>query len=107
MGKRKPEERIEDFKEVDTGFSKQDAVLESLRCMECVRPQCVKGCPVNIDIPAFISAIAEEDFRKAADLIKKDNMLPAICGRVCPQETQCEGLCVLGKKEKPVKIGSL
>ncbi|MBN1431918.1 MAG: NADPH-dependent glutamate synthase [Methanomicrobiaceae archaeon] len=107
MGKRKPEERIEDFKEVDTGFSAQDAVLESLRCMDCVKPQCIKGCPVNIDIPGFIMAISKEDFRKAADIIKADNMLPAICGRVCPQEDQCEGTCVLGIKGKPVRIGAL
>ncbi len=107
MGKRKAGERIKDFLEVDTGFSKQDAVLESLRCMDCVRPQCIKGCPVNIDIPGFITAISNEDFRKAAEIIKAENMLPAICGRVCPQENQCEGLCILGNKSKPVKIGAL
>ncbi|WP_421909334.1 NADPH-dependent glutamate synthase [Methanolacinia petrolearia] len=107
MSKRKAEERIKDFNEVDHGFSEQDAVLESLRCMDCVRPQCITGCPVNIDIPGFISAISKEDFRKAAVILKTDNMLPAICGRVCPQENQCEGVCVLGNKGKPVKIGAL
>ncbi|EHQ36646.1 NADPH-dependent glutamate synthase [Methanoplanus limicola] len=107
MTKRAGDERIADFNEVNEGISEQNAVLEALRCMDCVRPQCTKGCPVNIDISAFIRAIAEEDFKGAAAIIKKDNMLPAICGRVCPQENQCEGLCVLGKKEKPVRIGAL
>jgi len=107
MSKRAGDERITDFKEVNEGISEQNAILEALRCMDCVRPQCTKGCPVNIDIPAFIKAVAEEDFKGAAAIIKKDNMLPAICGRVCPQENQCEGLCVLGKKEKPVRIGAL
>lgn len=107
MGKRDAENRVKNFLEVDTGFSEQDAVLESLRCMDCVRPRCIGGCPVNIDIPGFISAISEENFRKAVDIIKAENMLPAICGRVCPQENQCEGLCVLGNKGKPVNIGGL
>lgn len=107
MSKRDATERILDFLEVDEGLSEVNAVLEATRCMECVRPACVKGCPVNIDIPGFISAIAKQDFKKAAEIIKSDNMLPAICGRVCPQETQCEGKCVLGVKEKPVRIGAL
>ncbi|MBN2733317.1 MAG: NADPH-dependent glutamate synthase [Methanomicrobiaceae archaeon] len=107
MSKRDVKERIQDFLEVDEGISENNAVLEATRCMECVRPNCVKGCPVNIDIPGFISAVAEKNFRKAADIIKSDNMLPAICGRVCPQENQCEGKCVLGVKEKPVRIGAL
>ncbi|MDD4126370.1 MAG: NADPH-dependent glutamate synthase [Methanomicrobium sp.] len=107
MSKRNAVERIHDFKEVDEGLLEGNAVLEATRCMECVRPNCVKGCPVNIDIPAFISAIAGRDFEKAAEIIKSENMLPAICGRVCPQENQCEGKCVLGVKEKPVRIGAL
>ncbi|NLO77094.1 MAG: NADPH-dependent glutamate synthase [Methanomicrobiales archaeon] len=107
MKNRPAEERIRDFKEVATGLSAQDAVLEALRCMGCPRPSCVNGCPVSIDIPGFIEAIAQEDFRTAARIIKQDNMLPAICGRVCPQETQCQGTCILGKQYKPVRIGAL
>lgn len=98
---------VRDFNEVNKGLSAENAVLEALRCMECVRPTCVKGCPVGIDIPAFIQLIANQDFAGAAATIKRDNMLPAICGRVCPQESQCEGSCVLAKKEKPVAIGAL
>lgn len=98
---------VRDFNEVNKGLSAENAVLEALRCMECVRPTCVKGCPVGIDIPAFIQQIANQDFAGAAATIKRDNMLPAICGRVCPQESQCEGSCVLAKKEKPVAIGAL
>ncbi|MBP2133012.1 glutamate synthase (NADPH/NADH) small chain [Methanomicrobium sp. W14] len=107
MSKREAEERVNDFSEVDEGLSEVNAVLEASRCMECVRPSCVKGCPVNIDIPEFVAAIAAHDFRKASEIIKSENMLPAICGRVCPQENQCEGKCVLGNKEKPVRIGAL
>ncbi|NVO66357.1 NADPH-dependent glutamate synthase [Methanofollis tationis] len=98
---------VRDFNEVNKGLSAENAVLEALRCMECVRPTCVKGCPVGIDIPAFIQQIANQDFAGAAATIKRDNMLPAICGRVCPQENQCEGSCILAKKEKPVAIGAL
>lgn len=98
---------VRDFNEVNKGLSADNAVLEALRCMECVRPTCIKGCPVGIDIPAFIQQIANQDFAGAAATIKRNNMLPAICGRVCPQESQCEGSCVLAKKEKPVAIGAL
>lgn len=107
MNRRPADERVHDFDEVDTGLPEQTAVLEALRCMECPRPLCVQGCPVCIDIPAFISAIAHENFREAARIIKKDNMLPAICGRVCPQENQCQGSCIMSKKGKPVRIGAL
>ncbi|TAJ43809.1 NADPH-dependent glutamate synthase [Methanofollis fontis] len=98
---------VKDFSEVNRGLSEENAVFEALRCMNCVRPTCMKGCPVCIDIPAFIQQIAERDFAGAAATLKKDNMLPAICGRVCPQESQCEGACILAKKEKPVAIGAL
>jgi glutamate synthase (NADPH/NADH) small chain len=107
MNLRPADERVRDFEEVDMGLPEQTAVLEALRCMECPRPMCVQGCPVSIDIPAFISAIAQEQFRDAARILKKDNMLPAICGRVCPQENQCQGSCIMAKKGKPVRIGAL
>jgi len=107
MNRRPAEERLLDFGEVATGLSEDSAVLEALRCMGCPKPLCVDGCPVSIDIPGFIKAIAEEDFRTAARIVKAENMLPAICGRVCPQEAQCQGTCILGKKGKPVRIGDL
>jgi len=107
MNRRPAEVRVHDFDEVDTGLPEQIAVLEALRCMECPRPLCIQGCPVCIDIPAFISAIAREEFRDAARIVKQDNMLPAICGRVCPQENQCQGSCIMSKKGKPVRIGAL
>jgi len=107
MSKRAAEERLHDFDEVDHGLSEENAALEALRCMECVRPHCMKGCPVNIDIPEFINAVSEKKFHEAAKIIKAENMLPAICGRVCPQEAQCEGMCVLAHKDKPVRIGAL
>ncbi|HJJ28649.1 MAG TPA: NADPH-dependent glutamate synthase [Methanocorpusculum sp.] len=100
-------ERIQDFNEVDTGFTAAEAVAEAKRCIQCKKPHCIEGCPVNINIPAFIKAIAEEQFEDAAEIIRKDNLLPAICGRVCPQEQQCQGVCVLGKKDNPVSIGHL
>ena len=104
---RTAEERIRDFSEVDLGFTAEEAVAEAKRCIQCKKPKCVEGCPVGIDIPAFVKAIAEEDFKGAVTIIKKDNMLPAICGRVCPQETQCQGVCILGKKGQPISIGHL
>ncbi len=106
-GKRDAAERIHDFLEVDTGLSENNAVLEASRCMECVRPKCIEGCPVNINIPGFIAEVVKKNYAEAAKILKADNMLPAICGRVCPQETQCQGRCVLGKKERPVRIGAL
>lgn len=107
MGDRKADVRIHDFIEVDSGLTADEAVTEANRCLQCKKPACVDGCPVNIDIPAFIALIAEGKFSEAAISIKTQNMLPAICGRVCPQETQCEILCILGKKETPVRIGQL
>ena len=100
-------EHVTDFNEVNKGLSEENAVLEALRCMNCVRPSCVKGCPVCIDIPAFVEKVANRDFAGAVGVVKENNMLPAICGRVCPQETQCEGSCILARKEKPVSIGAL
>jgi glutamate synthase (NADPH/NADH) small chain len=107
MHDRSVEKRIHDFSEVDSGLTENEARIESERCLQCKKPVCVRGCPVQIDIPAFLREVAAGDFRKAAAIIKEQNMLPAICGRVCPQEVQCEGECILGKKERPVSIGEL
>ena len=83
------EERAHDFRPVDKGFTKEMALAEAERCMDCKKPLCVEGCPVNIKIPKFIEKIREQDFGAALDIIHEDSMLPAICGRVCPQENQC------------------
>lgn len=101
------EERRKNFNEVALGYSEEQAVAEASRCLQCKDPKCVKGCPVNIDIPAFIASIAEKDFDKAIKIIKLTNALPAVCGRVCPQEVQCEQYCVLAKKGQPIAIGRL
>ena len=100
-------ERIKNFDEVALGYSEETALDEADRCLNCKTKPCVAGCPVNIDIPAFIGLIKEKQYNAAADEIKKTNSLPAICGRVCPQENQCEKLCVLGKKGEPVAVGRL
>ncbi len=107
MPERPPEERIKDFLEVPLGYTEEQAVLEAERCLQCKKPKCVEGCPVNVDIPGFIALIKERKFIEAAKKIKETNSLPAICGRVCPQEIQCESKCVLGKKAEPVAIGKL
>ena len=104
---RDPNERIKDFKEVALGFSEEEALLEAKRCLACKKKPCIAGCPVDIDIPAFVALIAKKDYRGAIRKIREKNNLPAICGRVCPQETQCEICCVLAGKDKPVAIGSL
>jgi glutamate synthase (NADPH/NADH) small chain len=102
---RPAKERICDFKEVSLGYTEEEAVAEASRCLLC--GACVKGCPVGIDIPGFIKAIQEKDFKRGYQIIKKHNLLPAICGRVCPQEAQCEAVCILGKKGDPINIGAL
>ncbi|MCD6324895.1 NADPH-dependent glutamate synthase [Candidatus Bathyarchaeota archaeon] len=107
MPKRKVEERIRSFDEVALGYSEEEAISEASRCLQCKVPRCVKGCPVNIDIPAFIKKIREREFEKALEIILEKNSLPAICGRVCPQENQCMGECILGIKSDPVNIGGL
>jgi len=107
MHDRPADQRIHDFNEVVTGLTAGEARTEAERCLQCKKPQCVSGCPVNIDIPSFIREIAAGNFKKAAVIIKEQNMLPAICGRVCPQEVQCEGACILGNKDIPVAIGTL
>lgn len=101
------EERIKSFKEVALGYTEELALKEAERCLQCKKPMCVEGCPVGVDIPAFIKLILEKDYMGAAAKIKEKNSLPAICGRVCPQENQCEKMCVLGKKNEPVAIGRL
>jgi len=101
------EERIKNFNEVAFGFDEKQAVQEASRCLQCKKAPCVNGCPVGIDIPRFIKEIKEGNFQKALEIIYEKNLLPAICGRVCPQETQCEQLCTLGKKFEPVAIGKL
>lgn len=110
--RQKPEEqdpkvRATNFEEVSYGFTPEQAVAEAKRCLNCKKPMCRTKCPVSIDIPAFIHAVAEQDFRGAAKIIARDSALPAVCGRVCPQENQCEGKCILGAKGEPIAIGAL
>lgn len=102
-----PVERSGNFQEVNAGLTKEQAVREAQRCLQCKNAPCVDGCPVQIDIPGFIAAMAEADFCRAATILQNDNALPAVCGRVCPQEVQCESRCVLGVKGDPVAIGYL
>lgn len=99
--------RNKNFKEVAIGYTKEIAVDEAQRCLNCPKPRCVMGCPVNVEIPNFIHAIAQENFSEAIEILKHKNSLPAVCGRVCPQETQCESKCVLGIKGEAVAIGRL
>ena len=101
------EERRHNFKEVALGLDLEAALHEADRCLRCKKPRCVPGCPVGIDIPGFIAAIQEKDIRQAYQILKSTNALPAVCGRVCPQESQCEATCVVGAKFKPVSIGRL
>ena len=107
MPERPADERARSFDEVNLGLTAQMAQLEAMRCLECKRPTCIDGCPVGIQIDQFIKYVAEADFAAAADVIAHDNLLPAICGRVCPQENQCEGTCVLAKKHRPIAVGHL
>lgn len=107
MPKQTPDERVNNFLEVARGYTKELAIQEAERCLNCKNPQCMKGCPVNIDIPSFIDLIKEGRFIEAAWRIKETNALPAICGRVCPQENQCQKFCVLGIRGDPIAIGRL
>src|SRR3989339_413993 len=100
-------ERIKDFEEVALPFDLETAISEAKRCIQCKKPKCVSGCPVEIDIPGFIKLIAEGKREEALAKIKEKNALPAVCGRVCPQEDQCEKVCIVGKKSDPVCIGNL
>lgn len=107
MPEQKPHERIKNFDEVPLGYSDDAALLEASRCLQCKKPTCVEGCPVKVNIPGFIKEIREGNHLRALQIIKETNSLPAVCGRVCPQEEQCEKLCILGKKWAPVAIGKL
>lgn len=107
MPKQSPEERRHNFLEVACGYSEEQAIEEANRCLECKKPRCMEGCPVGIDIPHFIKAIRDGEMEDAVRIIKAKNSLPGICGRVCPQEVQCESRCVLKKKGAPIAIGRL
>ena len=100
-------ERATNFKEVCLGYNKEEAMAEASRCINCKNAQCVKGCPVSINIPGFIEQIKEGNFEKAYEIIGESSSLPAVCGRVCPQESQCEGKCIRGIKGDPISIGKL
>lgn len=100
-------ERRSNFNAVESNLTPEQVKLEASRCLNCKNPRCVQGCPVNIQIPDFISAIKEDNLEKAGEIIRQTSMLPSVCGRVCPQERQCEGNCVLGIKGEPVSIGAL
>ncbi|MGN0244084.1 MAG: NADPH-dependent glutamate synthase [Lachnospiraceae bacterium] len=102
-----PKVRATNFEEVCLGYSKEEAMEEASRCLTCKNAQCVKGCPVSIDIPAFVKEVKEGNIKEAYQVISESSALPAVCGRVCPQESQCEGKCIRGIKSEPVAIGKL
>ena len=107
MPSQDPEARSHNFSEVALGYDEQTAIEEATRCLHCKNQPCVAGCPVRIHIPEFIAEVAKGDFEAAYRIISQSSSLPAVCGRVCPQETQCEGKCVRGIKTEPVGIGRL
>jgi glutamate synthase (NADPH/NADH) small chain len=107
MSEQDPKKRITNFEEVPFGYSEETAIIEAKRCIQCKKPACIAGCPVDVKIPEFIKEIAEGNFIESAIVLKETNSLPAVCGRVCPQEDQCEKTCILGKKGEPVAIGRL
>jgi glutamate synthase (NADPH) small chain len=107
MPEQKPEIRARNFDEVPLGYNAETAIKEASRCLQCKKPSCVSGCPVEVDIPGFIQLIVDNNFKGAIRKIWEKNSLPAVCGRVCPQEIQCEGECIVGKKDQPVAIGNL
>ena len=102
-----PKIRRTNFEAVESNFTPEQAKLEASRCLHCKNPRCVKGCPVNIKIPDFIASLKEDNLEEAGKIIRQTSMLPSVCGRVCPQERQCEGQCILGLKGEPVSIGAL
>ncbi|MCL4763632.1 MAG: dihydropyrimidine dehydrogenase, partial [Burkholderiales bacterium] len=107
MPEQAPRARARNFGEVACGYTLENALVEAERCLQCPDQPCVRGCPVGIDIPSFIAKIAERNHRGAYDVITDTNLLPAVCGRVCPQESQCEGVCTVGDTLEPVAIGRL
>ena len=107
MPKQSPEKRKGNFNEVALGYTEEQALAEAKRCLQCKKPLCKAGCPVGVDIPEFIIAVKNGDMPEAVRALKRMNSLPGICGRVCPQETQCEVKCVLARKGAPVAIGRL
>ncbi|HET9519854.1 MAG TPA: hypothetical protein VFO73_02275, partial [Candidatus Limnocylindrales bacterium] len=107
MPEQDPTVRATNFREVNLGLTYQLAMLEAERCLQCPKPYCVDGCPVRVNIPRFIKLLREGDLPAAAESLLDDNALPCVTGRVCPQESQCEGVCLRGKKGKSVAIGSL
>ena len=107
MPERPASERKNDFLEVNKGYSKEQVISEASRCLQCKNPLCVSGCPVEINIPGFIKELAQNNPQQAVKVLKEKNNLPGVCGRVCPQEEQCELKCILGKKGKSVAIGNL
>ena len=107
MPKQEPYIRRENFNEVALGYNEAQALEEASRCLQCVKPQCISGCPVEVPIPEFIKCIREKKYAEAITKIKSKNALPAVCGRVCPQEEQCQVKCVIGKIGQPVSIGRL
>ena len=100
-------ERRHNFDAVEDNLTPEQVKLEASRCLSCKNPRCVQGCPVNIQIPDFIKALKEDNLNEAGEIIRQTSMLPSVCGRVCPQERQCEGKCVLGIKNEPIAIGAL
>jgi len=107
MKEQLPQERKKNFYEVPLGYTKEEAILEATRCLQCPTHPCIDGCPVHIDIPGFIKAIKEDNLSLSIEIMHDTNLLPAITGRVCPQEEQCQVVCVMGKVGDPVAIGKL
>jgi glutamate synthase (NADPH/NADH) small chain len=107
MPKQEPKARVKNFGEVALGYTEEQALEEASRCLQCVKPQCVSGCPVEVPIPEFIKCLREKKYAEGITIIKTKNALPAVCGRVCPQEEQCQVKCVLGKIGEPVSVGRL
>ena len=107
MPRQDPKERAKNFKEVALGYSPEEAKKEASRCIQCKKRNCTAGCPVGVDIPEFIKALREDNLPEAVRALKNKNSLPGICGRVCPQESQCESTCTLEKQKAPIAIGRL